>query len=270
MLFFQNLQGTNKDGIIYSMSTIKRTEYSKPLPRYYYPKRMPLRGACYLCGSTENPTREHVFSRYLFRPDDIESPVILTACSKCNSAKENIEDYVFTHMIWTSETPEAEKQRKQFGERYRARQSNLLLPGKPEAPKGNKLFSNIISGMKDIPIYSKNGIYLGSGGEIKIDPKKFTEFYVSICKGLYTSASNAIHNWDDYEIRSQYDSFTYGKHWNKDLFMFPVNHAQFHEQWGAHLIFSGFNFTMSDGKKTSMWSIAIYNEQLAYVVFKEK
>lgn len=252
------------------MGTIKRTELSKPLPRYYYPKTMALLKQCYLCGATNNLTKEHVFSRNLFRPNDIEKPVILSACSKCNSVKENIEDYVFTHMIWTSETPEAEKQRKRFGDAYRARQSSLLLPGNPGAPKGNRLFSSIIRGMTDIPIYSQTGIYLGSGGQIKIDPKKFTDFWVSICKGLYTSASNEIHNWDDYEIKSQYDSFTYGKHWNKDLFMFPINHAQFYEGWDAYLIFAGFTYTMNDGKKTSMWSVAIYNEQLAYVLFKEK
>jgi hypothetical protein len=124
--------------------------------------------------------------------------------------------------------------------------------------------------MKDIPVYSSSGIYLGSGGQIKIYPKKFTDFYVNICKGLYTSASNEIHDWNNYEINSQYDSYTYGKHWNKDLFMFPINHAQFYEGWDAYLIFSGFTYTMTDGKKTSMWSIAIYNEQLAYVLFKEK
>jgi len=251
------------------MGRIKRTKADQPLPRYYR-KNQSLRSACYLCGKTDAPTKEHVFSRNLFRPDDIEHPIVLTACSACNAKKETIEDYVFTHMIWTSETPEAEKQRERFGAIYRSRQSSLLMPGRQEVPKGNRLFSSIITGMQDVPIYSQNGIYLGSGGQIKIDPNKFTEFYVNICKGLYSSSSNTVYDWRRYEIRSQYDSFTYGKHWNKDLFMFPVNNAQFHEEWGASLIFSGFNYTMGDGKEVSMWSIALYNEQLAYVLFKER
>lgn len=252
------------------MATIKRTNAEKPLPRHNYPKTDPARAACYLCGTTDSPTREHIFSRNLFRPDDIEHPVILTACKTCNARKENIEDYAFLHMIWTSETPEAEKQRKRFGEAYKAREPKIIVPGKQEPPKGNKLFRGIMAGMQDIPIYSPGGVYLGDGGQIKIDPKKFTEFYVNICKGLYTSASGEIQDWSAYEIHSQYDSYTYGKHWNKDVFMFPVNHAQFHEEWGAYLIFSGFNYTMSNGKRSSMWSLALYNEQLATVVFKER
>lgn len=262
--------GSLRASIINPMGTIRRTEFHKALPRYYYPKRELIRQACYLCGSTDDLTKEHIFSRNLFKPDDLEKPIILSACSKCNSAKENIEDYVFTHIIWTSETPEAEKQRQRFGKAYRARQSSFLLPGNPGPPKGNRLFSSIIGGMADIPIYSKNGIYIGSGGQIKIDPIKFTKFYETICKGLFTSGSNEIYNWDRYEIRSQYDSFTYGKHWDKDLFMFAINNAQFYEGWDASLIFAGFIHTLSNGKKTSMWSVMLYDEQLAYVLFKEK
>jgi hypothetical protein len=252
------------------MATIKRTDAEKLLPRHHYAKTDPVRGACYLCGTKENPTREHVFSRNLFRPNDIEHPIILTACSACNARKEGIEDYVFTYMIWTTERPEADQQRKRFGEAYKARQPKILVPGKHETPKGNKLFQSIVTGMEDIPIFSQEGIYLGNGGQVKIDPKKFTEFYVTVCKGLYTSASNEIHDWSKYEVYSQYDSISYGTHWKKDLFMFAVNNAQFHEAWDSHLLFSGFIYTMNDGKRASMWSLALYDEQLAYVMLKEK
>ncbi len=250
------------------MARIARTEDKNPLPRHKASD--PLRKQCYLCGSTNSLTTEHIFSKSTFKPNDIEHPVILTACSKCNKAKEYDEEYAIKHFLLTTETPEAEIPRKKYFNDIKKRRPPIILPPNQNKVSGMGLFNQMVRSMTDINLYSPNGILIGVGGQIPINSKRITNFYVNIGKGLYTSAANRIIDWSKYEIKSQFDSLTYQRFLTTEGYMFPINHAQFYEGWDAHLIFAGFVFKKSDGKEASMWSLALYNDQLATLAFIEQ
>lgn len=251
------------------MPILNRTEAKQPLPRYLS-KKTPIRTACYLCGATDRLTKEHVIARTFFRPDSLEHQIILSACVRCNGKKEHDEDYTYIHFIATTDTPEADRPRdRHFKKIKELTTPTILLPEQPRV-KGLGLFTRMRSTMKDIDMYSSSGIYLGEGGQIPIDAKRMTSFYVDICKGLFVSALGSLVEWDDYTVKSQFDTFTYGKHWNRDVYMFPINNAQYYEAWDANLLFAGFCQTSPTGKTYSMWSIAFYNEQLATVSFVQK
>ncbi|MBW3568701.1 hypothetical protein KY385_01065 [Candidatus Parcubacteria bacterium] len=172
--------------------------------------------------------------------------------------------------MWTTETPEAEVSGKKFIEGVKKRVP--LVIGKEKILRNARAarLAKLTENMTDVTIRSPSGIILGEGGQIKIDSKKFSDFYSDIAKGLFVAASGSHKDWSEYTIHQQFDSFTYGKHWNKDTYLLPFQHSDFREEWDRHLIFSGFVRTFPSGVSASMWSVAIYNEQLGIVVFRTK
>jgi hypothetical protein len=249
------------------VTTIKRTQAVLPLPRYYNKKSI-IRQSCYLCGVKKDLTAEHVFARILFRPNDLEQPIKLSACTTCNTNKERDEDYFYTHAVVTTETPEAELARQIYYKKLKKLRPTILVKGKNIAGMG--LFNQIRDNMKDIDVYSSGGIYLGSGGQIPINSKRYTNFYVNIAKGLITSASGKIIDWQTFEIKSQFDSYMFKTVINEDVYLLPFKKTSFLEEWGKYLVFAGMQHVMASGKAASVWSIAIYNDQMATISFLEK
>lgn len=245
------------------MARIARTLDKKPLPRYRPSDG--LRTACYLCGSTGNMTKEHVFARSTFRPNDLEHPLILSACARCNAEKERDEDYANTIFTMTTETDSIQDPRKRNFETFAKRKAKEKSG---EKVLGLGIHNKIINQLEEVRLVTERGEDLGIGGRFVMDANRIKEFYLRIFKGLHTAATRAICNWDNYEIKFQFDNITHKQHINDDAYFYPINNAQFVEGWGEHLLFAGLRIE-HDAKLVSMWSLALYGEHIATGSFNE-
>lgn len=210
-------------------------------------------------------TREHVFARSTFRPNDLDQPLILSACVKCNGLKEKDEDYANAIFIATTETvPVHEPRQRQFERlaKLKAREQ----PG--QTVPGLGIHNKMVGSLTDVHLVDENGKSLGIGGQFPMEAERIKQFYLRIFKGIHTAAVGEVTSWDDYEIRFQFDNVSFKQHINDEAYQFPIKNAQYVEGWGEHLLFAGLTFG-ADGRTSSMWSLALYGEQLATVSFVE-
>lgn len=210
-------------------------------------------------------TKEHVFARSTFRPNDLDQPLILSACVECNSSKEKDEDYANAVFIATTETaPIYEPRQKQFEKLAKLKAQEQ--PG--QTVPGLGIHNKMVGSLTDVDFVDENGKSLGSGGQFPMDAERIKQFYLRIFKGLHTAAIGAIAHWDDYEIKFQFDNVTFKQHLNDEAYQFPIKNAKYVEGWGEHLLYAGLTFG-AGGRTSSMWSLALYGEQLATVSFVE-
>jgi hypothetical protein len=242
---------------------IPRDLNKMPLPRYR--ANQPVRQRCYLCGADGEMTREHVFARSTFRPNDLDQPLILSACVKCNGLKEKDEDYANAVFIATTETAPVHEPRQRQFERL-AKLKAREQPG--QAVPGLGIHNKMVGSLTDVHLVDENGKSLGIGGQFPMEAERIKQFYLRIFKGIHTAAIGEVTNWDDYEIRFQFDNVSFKQHINDEAYQFPIKNAQYVEGWGEHLLFAGLTFG-ADGRTSSMWSLALYGEQLATVSFVE-
>jgi len=245
------------------MARIVRTLDKKPLPRYR--PNDDIRKACYLCGATEGMTKEHIFARSTFRPNDLEHPVILSACVRCNAEKEKDEDYANTIFAMTTETESIKDPRKRNFENFAKRKAREKTDGKV---LGLGVHNKIINRLEDVHLVTEKGENLGVGGRFVMDGNRMKEFYLRIFKGLHTAATGTICNWNKYEIKFQFGNITFKEHVNDDAYFYPINNAQFVEGWSEHLLFAGLRVEHGT-KLVSMWSLALYGEHIATGSFNE-
>lgn len=242
---------------------IQRDLDKMPLPRYR--PNHTVRQRCYLCGADGTMTKEHVLARSTFRSNDLNHPLILSACSKCNGEKEKDEDYANSVFIATTETAPIKDPRQRQFERL-AKLKAKEQPGQKVSGLG--IHNKMVHDLTDVHLVDESGNSLGIGGQFPIKGDRIKEFYLRIFKGLHTAAVGEVLNWDDYEIKFQFDNISFKKHINDEAYQFPIKNAQYVEGWGEHLLFAGLTFG-ADGRTSSMWSLALYGEQLATVSFVE-
>lgn len=241
---------------------LTRISNRRPLPK---PAKSKL---CYLCSkSADIPTREHVFARQLFAPDELEDPIILTACKSCNEEKALDEEYCYIKLILSDGERFARRQYDYFFETKVRQFVRKKVQGHNEKGMGllavhDKLFHEAYEKQKTKRLQQKDL-------QFPVDPDRFQRFYERIAKGLYTVASGKIQNWDDYTILCA-DESSIGSEYERILSKGWV-HATHKEEWGKHLLAVGGTIEKTpSGNDWSSWTIMIYNMHGAGVIFMPK
>lgn len=257
---------------------IKRSRSALDVRRYTSPNEVP-RNNCYLCGrellkGDSEKEREHVIPSLLVKPDALEDPLILTACSEHNRLKAYDEEYVVPHIQATS-GDYSKQALKSFSHTTNSAKKKLGKILLPDGSTRNRPGAGIIVGMArkitDVDMYSPSGVYLGEGGKMHIDNQRFSDFYERIVKGFYTAARGEVIDWHDFNIKVASGSHTYDKTVPDDAFLTPFKYPTHMDNWSDEVVVCGHVGNSPDeGHPYSFWSIGIFDEHKAVVSISHK
>ncbi|MEW5897356.1 MAG: hypothetical protein AB1668_06695 [Nanoarchaeota archaeon] len=127
---------------------------------------------CYCCEAIAN-SREHIPPQCIFEKPRPTNLITVPSCDRHNSEKSKDDEY-FRWFI-TSASSENKKAERLI--------TTKVIKGFKRRPA---LLSKIWQGaIKNIPIYSEGGIYLGNRPGFKFDNKRIQNILNQICKGLF-------------------------------------------------------------------------------------
>ncbi len=228
----------------------------------------PLRKNCYLCGKKPTqPSKEHVVPRHIFSPNVIENPLILTACTACNQAKKENDEYAAVVLQGTTESPDSyEAFTKTLNSAKRAL-SPVIVPRYLEKP-GAGLVIALRKSMSDVPVLKRGGIYTRfDGGQVKLDVPRLNSAFINMAKGVIVNSSEQFYSWNNYSFRVQFDQADFPQiaHVMLGPFQFVCKNSQFAEKWEQALFVAGFNHIMESGNRSSMICFSFFDKFIVLV-----
>ncbi|MBT4483019.1 MAG: hypothetical protein HOC71_04995 [Candidatus Latescibacteria bacterium] len=129
---------------------------------------------CFLCGSTNGLTRDHIPPKNLFKPPLPTDLITVPSCKKCNESYQLDEEYFRTFVATQGYNNKIGKWV------WNNKVINSTLKRSPAL--NTELLKNIIN----IDTYSLGGIYLGKQNSIVYDKKRINSVVEKICRGLFS------------------------------------------------------------------------------------
>jgi len=129
---------------------------------------------CFLCGSTENLTRDHIPPENLFKPPLPTNLITVPSCLECNGSYSLDEEYfracVATQGYWHP-IGEWIWENKVIGSTFH---------------RSPTLKKAIASTYTTVPIQTPSGLYAGEQGALLYRADRLQRVVEKICRGLYT------------------------------------------------------------------------------------
>ena len=126
---------------------------------------------CYLCGSSQNITRDHIPPEGFFPPDSKQNLITVPCCRKCNDSYK-LDDQATR--LWLASCRLCSDQAKWIWE-------NKVQATLASSPK---LKANIQKHIKVTPIQTPSGVH--QKWTISFPQDRWKRFAIRICKGLLT------------------------------------------------------------------------------------
>lgn len=228
--------------------------YTELLPQDYRRNETVLYSACYLCGSTEKPLEEeHVVPKILFKSIKPNNYIKLKACKICNRAKGIEDEYVGRLLQGTSFNDHAN-----FGiaEAFRGM-------GKGH---GLGIYNDQMNRSYPTPAEGINGVKVSSG-VIKPPIDRVNNFQITIVKGLWTTLSNRIFDWNDYDfITLSRQTLAEPDLLEDETLIASQNDARYRQNWEGVFKYAG---DFKDDE-VSYWVTTYYDAHVAVSAIKKK
>jgi len=190
------------------------------------PSGHPLLKKCYLCGSNQDLTVEHVVPKVVFAPHTPGSYVKLATCRPCNTQKGKDEEYVtrFLQAGGFSDVARAGFEKAIEG---------FMRPGR------EGLRHDMIQRLAKAEVKIHDGP-TGTVDIIKLDKKRSNDFILRIAKGLWVRNTLRHFGWDLYQTSIGLDQALQDTTlWTGDGFKKIWRDGQFGQYWQHAFAYRG-------------------------------
>ncbi len=231
-----------------------KTSYIELFPKTYQRDEAILYSACYLCGSAQSSLEEeHVVPKLLFKSIKPDNYIKLRACGACNRAKGKEDEYIGRLLQGTSFNNHAD---------------HGIIEAFRGMDKGHGLgiYNDQMNRSRPTPPEGVNGIRASKG--VIVPPKdRIDNFQITVAKGLWTTLSNYIFNWDGYEfITLTRQTLVEPELLEDETLLASQNEARYHQNWEGVFKYAG-DFKDHD---VSYWVTTYYDMHVAITVIKKK
>lgn len=227
------------------------TEYFRP---GYTRDDNVLDSACYLCGAKGVELEvEHVIPKIIFASINPKKYVKLKACSGCNRAKGMEDEYIGRLIQGTSFNDHA---------------IVGMDDGKRGLSKGHGLgiYTDHVSRSVPAERMVVNETH-ASSSKVEVPLDRLNDFQINIAKGLWTTLSNHIYNWEGYNFLTEttqiIDDPTVV---TREVLIEAEKDARYSQEWSGVFKYAG-DFVNDDA---SFWIMKYYDMHVAVVAIAKK